>query len=72
MSESESEQLIEDTRPPRRPVDVTALVAGTAVLAFCAAVAFGGIDSLDGQLRIVWPLVLGAIGVALLAGVRRR
>lgn len=69
---SEIEHSIEDTARPRRPVDITALVAGVAVLAFCAAVAFGGIDSLDAQLHIVWPLVLGAVGIALLAGVRRR
>jgi hypothetical protein len=69
---SEIEDPIDDTERPRRPVDISALVAGVAVLAFCAAVAFGGIDSLDGQLRVVWPLVLGAVGIALLAGVRRR
>lgn len=58
--------------PQRRLLDVTALVAGVAVLAFCAAVTFGDLDTVDDQFRVVWPLVLGAIGIGLLAGVRRR
>lgn len=69
---NEIQDPIDETERPRRPIDITALVAGVAVLAFCAAVGLGEIDSLDGQLRVVWPLVLGAVGIALLAGVRRR
>ena len=56
----------------RRPLDITSLVAGVVVLAITAAFAFGEPDSLHDQGRVVGPLVLLGIGVALLVGSIRR
>ena len=56
----------------QRPLDITSLVAGVVVLAITAAFAFGEPDSLHDQGRVVGPLVLLGIGVALLVGSIRR
>lgn len=56
----------------RRPLDVTSLVAGVVVLAIAAAFAVGDPDSLHDQGRVVGPLVLLGVGVALLVGSLRR
>lgn len=69
---SDIERTTDGADPHGRPVDILALVSGVAVLAFCTAISLGDIDTLGDQLHIVWPLVLGAVGIALLAGVRRR
>lgn len=72
LSDHDADDDVDVGEGARRPIDVTALVAGLVVLAFCAATTFGDLDSLEDQLRIVWPLALGAIGVGLLADIRRR
>lgn len=64
---------IGDDAPTSTPkVDVASLVAGIVVLALAAAFAFGDLDRLDVQTRVVWPTVLLGVGVALLLGGRRR
>ena len=57
-----------DPSARRRPLDVTSLVAGVVVLVIAAAFAFGDPDSLHDQGRVIGPLVLLGVGVALLVG----
>jgi hypothetical protein len=55
-----------------RRIDPVSLVAGIVVAILCAAYAFGDLDGLGVQARVVWPTILLGVGVALLATSRRR
>jgi hypothetical protein len=55
-----------------RRVDPVSLVAGIVVAVLCAAYAFGDLDGLAVQARVVWPTILLGVGVGLLATGRRR
>lgn len=58
--------------PRARGVDLVSLVAGVVVAVVWVAFAFGDLDSLGDQARVVWPTVLVAVGIGLLASSRRR
>ena len=55
-------------RSERPPFDLSSLVAGIVVLALAAAFAFGDLDTVRDQARIVWPIALLGVGVGFLFG----
>lgn len=63
---------VDDRESARRPVDPVSLVAGIVAAILCAAFAFGDLDGLAVQARVIWPTILLGIGLALLATSRRR
>jgi hypothetical protein len=56
----------------RPPFDVASFVAGIVVLALAAAFAYGDLDSVRDQARIIWPIALLGIGLGFLAGAGHR
>ena len=56
----------------RPPFDPASFVAGIIVLALVAAFAYGDLDSVHDQARIVWPIALLGIGLGFLVGGGRR
>ena len=58
----------------RRPVlrDRLALCVGLAFLAIAVAFGFGDLDDFETQVRVVWPVILLATGVGVLAQVATR
>lgn len=54
--------------PRRHRLDPTALLAGLAFVAVGVAFLAFDLDSLGDQARVLWPLLLLALGVALLLG----
>lgn len=55
-----------------RRIRITPLVAGLVFLVTAAAFAFGDLDSIEDQIRVVWPGAMLAIGVGMLLGARQR
>jgi hypothetical protein len=55
-----------------RRIRITPLVAGIVFLVMAAAFAFGDLDSIEDQIRVVWPGSMLAIGVGMLLGARQR
>lgn len=62
----------ESAAAPRRRIDVVSLVAGLVFLVMAAAFALAGLDSLEEQVRLVWPTALLGIGLGMLLGTRDR
>lgn len=52
----------------RHALDLTSLLAGLVFVAVAIGFLAGGIDSQEAQLTVMWPLLLIALGIALLAG----
>lgn len=53
-------------RPGRHRLDATSLIAGVSFVAVAVAYWFAELDTLRDHARILWPLVLLALGAALL------
>ncbi len=52
-------------------LDTASLVAGVVFLAMALAFAIADLDSLEDQVRYVWPVTLLAIGAGMLLATRR-
>lgn len=55
-----------------RRFDLVVLVAGLVFLAMAVAFTVADMDSLETQVRVVWPTSMLAIGGGMLLGLRRR
>jgi hypothetical protein len=63
----------DDDVPSRsRRIRITPLVAGIVFLVMAAAFTFGDLDSIEDQIRVVWPGSMLAIGIGMLLGARQR
>lgn len=56
----------------QRRVDVVGVVAGIVFVSMAIAFAVAGLETLEEQLRLVWPTALLGIGLGMLLGTRRR
>lgn len=60
------------TSSSRWRVDVVGVVAGIVFVSMAIAFAVAGLETLEEQLRLVWPTALLGIGLGMLLGTRRR
>ena len=56
----------------RHALDLVSLVSGLVFVTVAVGFLTGGLESLSVQFKLVWPLLLIGLGIALLAGSRRR
>ncbi len=66
-----ADELHDDQQPDRR-LDPVALVAGLVFLAMALAFSIAELDTIEDQVRYIWPTALLALGLGMLLGVRRR
>lgn len=63
---------LHDDQQPDRHLDPVAMVAGLVFLAMALAFSIAELDTIDDQVRYIWPTTLLALGLGMLLGVRRR